>query len=354
MKRILILLFLLINCFSLFAEPEYAGYPFAGLSNDTGFYSGILGYIRYRPAHFDSTIAKNVFYLSTAYSEKKQFIFLFEPTVRFKNGLYELNAELEYKKWPSEFYGIGMGTDRDEFEKFTSQERKLFFNFTRNLTDKWDISLDYEYLDYHLTKTEESGWLENEKFVNPNNEMSSGLGFSIDLDTRNSESFPIHGGLYSIQIMEFSHHLGSDHGFSRTRLDLRKFLQISEQHTLAFQSYFSTIQGDAPFYQLNYLDDNMRAITSNLFIDKNAYIFRMEDRFFRWNSGFKQRLGLVLFAEFGEVASEISKFNIEQLQFNYGLGFRYSFFLEDRMNARIDIGFGEVKASISIATGEVF
>ncbi|MDO9578827.1 MAG: BamA/TamA family outer membrane protein [Candidatus Cloacimonadales bacterium] len=354
MKRISCLLLLLFCSIILFAKPEYAGYPFAGLSNDTGFYSGILGYIRYRPAHFDSTIAKNVFYFSTAYSEKKQFNFLFKPAVRFKNGLYELKTELEYKKWPSKFYGIGMGTDRDEFEKFTSQERKLFFNFTRNLTDKWDISLDYEYLDYHLTKTEENRLLENGKFVNPNNEMSSGLGFSIDFDTRNSESFPSLGGLYSIQFIEFSHHLGSDHGFSRTRLDLRKFLQISEQHTLAFQSYFSTIQGDAPFYQLNYLNDNMRAITSNLYIDRNAYIFRMEDRFFHWNSGFEQRFGLVFFAELGEVIPEISKFNIAQTQFNYGLGFRYSFFLEDRMNARIDIGFGEVKASISIATGEVF
>ena len=98
----------------------------------------------------------------------------------------------------------------------------------------------------------------------------------------------------------------------------------------------------------------MRAITSNLFIDRNAYIFRIEDRFFHWNKGFEKRLGLVLFAEIGEIAPEIYKFNISDIQFNYGFGFRYSFFLEDRMNVRIDIGFGEVKANLSIGSGEVF
>jgi outer membrane protein assembly factor BamA len=353
LKRILILLLLICNCVFLFAKPEYAGYPYAGLSNDTGFYGGILGYIRYRPAHFDSTIAKNVFYVSSSYSKKKQFNVLIEPTIRFKNGLYELHAEMEYKKWPSEFYGIGMGTSRDIYEKFTSQELKLNFKLTRKLSTIWNASLDYEYLDFSLVKTKTGGWLASGNFID-NKEFNSGIGFTINLDTRNSESYPTCGGLYSFQLLEFSHLLGSDYDFTRYTLDLRKYLQINPMNTLAFQSFFSGIQNDVPFYQLNHLNDNMRAITSNLYIDKHAFTVRMEDRFFYWNSGLKQRLGLVFFAELGEVAPKISKFNLEQTQFNYGFGFRYSFFLDDRMNAKIDIGFGEVKASISISTGEAF
>jgi len=348
------LVIILICCFFLSGKPEYAGYPAAGYSNETGFYGGALGFVRYRPANFDSTIAKNVFYISSIYSEKKQFNILFEPTVRFKNGLYELKAELEYKKWPSEFYGIGMQTNSNNFEKFTSQERKMFFKFTRLLTDSWKISLHYEYLDYRITQMEEGGNLDIGNFVSNDTEFGSGIGFSLDLDTRNSESFPTRGGLYSFEILEFSKHVGSDHDFSRISLDLRKFLQISHQHTLAFQSYFSTLQDEAPFYQMYNLSDNMRAITSNLFIEKNAFVFRMEDRFFCWDSGFKKRLGLVFFAELGEVAPKLTAFTLDQLQFNYGFGFRYSLFLEDRLNMRIDIGFGEVKANLSIGSGEVF
>jgi len=329
-------------------------FVFTGYSNETEFYAGALAYLRYRPAHFDRLTSKNIFYISTIYSQKKQFNFLFQPTIYFQDGLYRSFSELQYKKWPSEFYGIGMNSNRDISEKYTSEEIKLKSDLTRIVSDNWELAFCYEFVNHQLVKLEDNKLLASGNIPGSQNSSTSGAGLKVTLNSSNSESYPTKGSIYSLQIMNYSKHIGSDYKFSSITLDLRKYFEIDNQNILAVQSYFSSINGDVPFHQLNYMNDNMRAITSNLFIDQNVYVFRMEDRFFHWNDGFKKRLGLVIFAELGEVASEIAKFNLEQFQFNYGLGFRYSFFLDDRMNARLDIGFGEVKASISMATGEVF
>ena len=354
MKSSFIIILLLLYNILLFAKIEIAGYPSAGYSNETGIYGGATTYLRHRPTHFDLSAPKNIFYLSSSYSEKKQFILHFQPTVYFRNGLYKSDTVMKFKKWPSNFYGIGMNTDRENFENYLLHEISIKTALVRRLSDLWDIALCYEYLNYDISKMEEAGLLIYGSIPGSKNSRTSGIGFMLNYDNRNIESFPTSGNLLSLQINHFSKYILSDHKFTEYIIDIRKYLQIHRDHTIALQTFFSTIQEDVPFYQMNYLDDNMRAVTSNLFIDKNAFVIRVEDRIFWWHHGFKQRFGMVLFSEIGEVASEIDKFGITDLQFNYGFGFRYSFFLEDRLNVRIDIGFGEVKANLSIGSGEMF
>jgi hypothetical protein len=353
LKRVFTLIFL-FSLFSLSAKAEIAGYPFAGYGNETGFYGGALGYLRYKTAPADSVSEKNIFYLSSTYSEKKQFALVFEPTFYLKNGLYTINIDTQYQKWPTNFYGIGMNTDRDDSEKLTENVIELKVEVIREVTDKWEFGIGYNYIWHDIPKMTDDGSLiqgiipGSEKFQN------LGLGILVNFDDRNADSFPTRGNLFSMEITRFDEMLRSDYDFTNYVLDLRKYFPINSQNTLALQSYLSVMQGDVPYYQMNHLHNDMRAITSNLYIDKNEYVFRAEDRFFQWNTGIQQRLGLVFFTELGEVAADLEGFNLHDIQFNYGLGFRYSLFLEDRLNLRLDIGFGEVKANISMASGEVF
>ncbi len=352
-RRFILLLFLLINSL-YFAKVEIAAYPSGGYANDTGFYAGGLAYLRYRPAAFETSTPKNIFYLSSSYSEKKQFNVFFQPVIHFENGLYRLESELQYKKWPSDFYGIGMQADRNDFESFTPIEKSLKTSFVKKLNRSWEIALYYQVMQFEIRKKETGGILDSGTIVGSKDSITSGLGCSLRLDSRNVVSFPTNGSLFRLQINSFSPLIASDYHFTQLILDLRQYFQLNQINTIALQSYFSSLGGEVPFFQMNHLDENMRAITSHLFIDKNVFVLRAEDRIFLWESGFMQRLGLAVFAEMGEVAENIELFNLTDLQFNYGFGFRYSFFLEDRLNLRLDIGFGEVKANISIASGEVF
>ena len=354
MRKYLLVCTLLLLFLKTYAKPEIAGYPSLGYSNETDFYGGGSVYLRYRPAQFDETVPKNVFYITSEYSQKKQYSLKFEPEIRLLNGLYTISSKLKYEYWPSNFYGIGNDNNKNNSEKFTSNEFSFILDWQRRISDNLAISLMYDFSKYEIEKMEEDGLLDAGSIPGSEGGINSGLGWQICYDRCNAKFYPTQGGLYSFQIMSFNRRIGSDFDYDQYNLDLREYFSLSETQVIALQGYFSFINGDPSFYRMSYLDDHMRGVTANLFIDHHAAIIRTEYRVFPWRNGFRKRLGFVVFVETGQVAHEFNEFTIENVKLSYGFGFRFSFFLEDRLNLRFDIGFGEVKGNISMSSREVY
>ncbi|HPR17991.1 MAG TPA: BamA/TamA family outer membrane protein [Candidatus Cloacimonadota bacterium] len=354
MKRILSTIALLLAIISLPAKTEIAAYPAGGYGNETGFYGGALGYVRYQNPALPDSLTQDVYYVSTTYSQKKQFSIQFEPTLYFGNGKSRLHGELMFKKWPSVFYGIGMNAKRKDEEKYTPRTEKLLLDFRYKFYENKSLELHSHLMNYEITKTESDGILRSKTIPGSADNFLFGLGLSFCFDDRNSETYPTRGEFLRIKFMHYDRFWGSDYNFSVLQLDLRKYFRINAWNTLAMQSFLASSFDQVPFYQLNFLDEYLRAITNNLYNDKHLCAFRIEDRIFPWRWGLGERLGFVVFAETGEVADRFDHFNSTDLQINYGLGLRYSLFLQDRLNVRIDVGYGEVKANLSIASGEVF
>ena len=134
MRKHLLICTLLLLFHKTYAKPEIAGYPSLGYSNETGFFGGGSVYLRYRSTQFDETVPKNVFYLTTEYSQKKQFSLKFEPEIRLLNGLYTISTKLKYKYWPSNFYGIGNDNNKNNsvvFESIKTLNSKLHQRISR-------------------------------------------------------------------------------------------------------------------------------------------------------------------------------------------------------------------------------
>ncbi len=390
LKRfILLVLISLPFCHPIFTESDFAGYPIFGYENETGFYGGGLVYMRNRPKHFDVSVPPNSYYLSLEYSEKKQFLIKFEPKIHLKNGLYTLSSTINFKKWPSKFYGIGnnslvlshassgvlhrqdldyccapkqgLGNENtlditliDIAEDFTPNEFGCTFDVKRKLPKNWAISLIYNFSHYEITKMAKDGMLISGEIPGSKGGFNSGLGLQISYDSRNADSYTTKGELLSFRSMNYNKVIGSDYNFGEYTLDLRKYLSFSDKHVLALQGYISLTSNNPPFYSMPHLDKHMRGMTPNLHIDKQIAVLRAEYRFFPWEKGFLQRMGFVVFAENGQVADEPKSFSIANARSDFGFGLRYSFFMEDRLNLRIDIGFGEEDWNFSISTGEAF
>ncbi len=354
-KRFLILIFItLLLCCTLFAESEIAGYPIFGYETETGFYAGGIAYARYRPKHFDTSIPPNSYYLSLEYSAKKQFAVKFEPELHFKNGLYTFSPTLNFKKWPSKFYGIGKNAALDKAEDFTPIEFGSTLDLCRKISADLDLSLIYDFSYYDITKKEDGGLLYSGIIPGSKGGFNSGLGLQISYDSRNAEDYPTKGALFSFRAMNYNKFIGSDYNFDEYTLDLRQYFSFSDKHAFALQGYVSLTSKNPPFYSMPHLDKHMRGMTPNLHIDKQIAVFRAEYRVFPWESGFLNKLGFVVFAENGQVADKLKNFSLAQARSDLGFGLRYSFFTEDRLNLRIDIGFGEEDWNFSISTGEAF
>lgn len=356
MKNLFLLSLFLFFSFmqNIEAKTEIVGYPTFDYSNETGFCIGGLIYIRYRPQHFEENVPKNLIYLSTAYSEKKQFGIYFDPILYLQNGRYAVSFPIEFMKWPSKFYGIGNNTSKENKEDFTPQQLNIQFNLKRIITQYWSISLHYEFNKYNILKVEEDGLLKTGNVKGSDDNLISGTGFSISMDQRDSNSYPKRGYLYCFKPLFFTDILGSEYNFIKYSLDLRQYFSITPKQVLALQGYFSCIQKDPPFHKLSYLNNYMRATTPNLFIDRHMAIFRSEYRFFPWETKILERIGFVGFMEVGQVAHELGEFTGKAMKFNYGFGLRYSFLMDDRFNLRIDLGFGGESGALSIGSEEVF
>jgi outer membrane protein assembly factor BamA len=70
--------------------------------------------------------------------------------------------------------------------------------------------------------------------------------------------------------------------------------------------------------------------------DKNMITFQTEYRLpLFW------RFGAVGFAGFGDVADDINKFRMKEFKYSMGFGLRFMFDAQEKINARMNSGFGK-------------
>jgi len=336
------------------AKLEYVVYPSFGYSDETGVYAGGLVYLRYGSIKDDSTSQKNLIYYSNEVSEKKQYSIHFMPKIYLNNGLIAIVANVKFKHWPSTFYGIGNEYVSGTEEQYTKRELDIKLEIRKKITRYWQVTPIYELSHFQIKKMEENGLLANDEIPGNEDNVTSGIGVSLCYDTRDSDTYPQKGLFYNFESILFSDIIASDYNFIRSKIDLRHYISIFLNQTLAIQGYFSTVSDEVPFHKMSYLDDNMRAITANKFIDRHSIIFRIENRIFPWSNPLLERFGFITFIEMGEVAGSLEDISLDELKLSYGAGFRISFLMNDRLNVRLDIGFGEQNKSLSMGSREEF
>lgn len=79
----------------------------------------------------------------------------------------------------------------------------------------------------------------------------------------------------------------------------------------------------------------MRGFFEGRYRDKVYIMFQLEYRQYFW-----WKLGFVVFAGVGDVSSEVTKFRVDQLKYSFGVGLRFLFDEESKVNLRVDLAFG--------------
>jgi len=288
------------------------------------------------------------------YTQEKQFSVEVSTDLYWDRAAYNLTGYISYRQYPDKFYGIGNNTKEEEEEDYTPQGFQLRLAFQRKsvLGSYVGLRSEVEYLK--MLEAEKDGALDQGCIPGSEGGTVSGLGVSIKRDTRNSVFYPSSGSIYCLSMLVFAESIGSDFNFTRSRIDIRRYHELSESHILAVQAFASVLGGTVPFQRLSLLGQTgernlMRGYYQGRYRDKNMICVQIEYRALLW-----WRIGAAAFAGAGDVAGGLGEFDVDRLKYSYGGGLRFQLDKREKINLRLDLGFGEGVSGLYFAIGEAF
>ena len=265
-----------------------------------------------------------------------------------------LRTSLYYDKFLNRFYGYGNEATDISNADFKANKYGLSLTFNKYIkTALFGIIFDIS--NWDITDYMDNPFFLNENINGKNGGLSSGLGFSIGLDSRDYVFLPENGYFHNFNITFYKKALGSDFDFVRYIIDLRKYWLLGEKISLAWQYLGQFITGDPPFYYYPALGGSriMRGYYEGRFRDK-LYMATQVETAVPFKVFGIERFSAVGFAGIGEVSNHIGNFSIPGIKWSLGGGLRFLLDKKNRTVVRGEIGFGHGSLGIYFAAGTAF
>lgn len=293
------------------------------------------------------------FQFGGAYTQRDQLLFYLPYQLYYKNEKYYAFGELGYYKYSYRFFGVGDGDElpASNEELYNVNFPRVRINLMQLVRPKWYMGLRYWFDDYNIVKTKEGGLLENGNIQGANGGVVSSLGLISLYDSRDNYNYPSKGTYLEVLALPNYKQLGSDFEFTRFSVDYVKFLS-RKKSTLAINLFAVSILGEAPFNELAFIGgrNKMRGYFEGRYRNRNLLMAQAEyRRFLFW------KLGMVAFAGYGVVTRDIDQFQTANIKPSGGLGVRYRLSDEEKINIRLDFGYGaDGNSGVYLTIGEAF
>lgn len=271
-------------------------------------------------------------------TQRKQRIIASLWSVFTPKEKFFIKGELYYSKFPDYFYGIGNQTSEEMREEI---RYKTFFVYNwclRQLRPHLFFGPQYQLYKVFDTRFPLYSRFNESNLKSFNGSLTSGLGLAFVFDTRDHTTNAHTGWYIEASGYEYANFLGSQYNFTSVLLDIRKYIPINSNATLALAVANNINVGEAPFKQLAFLGGtrNMRGYYEGRYRDNNSIIFQAEFR-----QKVYKRWGVVVFATAGNVYSNIDDLIHSTIRYTLGTGIRFAVNRKENTNLRLDAGFGE-------------
>ncbi len=288
---------------------------------------------------------------SVYYTLNKQYDFSLSPEIYFNNDRYLIASELNYAKIIDKYYGIGNDTEEIAEPNYEARNSFIFLKFQSEIFHYVKLGIVYELRNFDVVDARDNPYLLQGTVIGGEGGLTSGLGMVLTYDSRNNIFYPASGGYYEIATAIFSEFLGSDYNYTKTFIDLRKYLKVADDQVLALQMFYNFVGGSTPFYDIPQLggDNIMRGYFRGRYRDNHYFATQLEYRIRVW-----WRFGLVGFAGVGDVANKISKFEVSKFKYSVGAGIRFRIDETELWDLRVDIGFGKNSSGFYFQYNQAF
>lgn len=318
-------------------RTSFSAYPYVFYTPESQFAGGAGGiYIFYTGQEENLKPSKIGF--GGYYSTNKQYKLSVSPNLYFfENKLY-IEAPTSFGFFVNKFWGIGDNSPKSETASFSME------SFTSTVTvqvppklfsaDRTGLIVDYDKTS--IVDTLENTLIINDSVVGNDGGESIGIGTDLLWDSRDNLFFPNNGSYQYFKVVVYPNGWGN-FNYSQLQLDVKAFKAISPDHVFAFNLYIESVIGDTPFYRLPALGgpSRMRGFFSGRYRDNFYGMMQLEYRQYVW-----KKFGIVAFGGLGNVSENILTYNFSTMKYSGGIGLRYLFNKKEKINLRMDIGFG--------------
>ncbi|MEQ8927638.1 MAG: BamA/TamA family outer membrane protein [Fulvivirga sp.] len=297
-----------------------------------------------------TTRASNVQVLG-AYTLNDQIIFETSHNIFTKNEEWVFNGALNYYDFPIFYYGIGNDTNEDfeedlEYQVFEFRERVL-----KKVRNHLFAGLQVRYTDLYDLDFEPKFLIADKPLLESQTGKNAAIGFSVVYDNRDNVLNATEGMFLNVASFHHQQAFGSDFTYNRYTVDLRKFWGLTDKSVLAAQFFGEFNSSNVPFREMALMggDMIMRGYYNGRYRDNQQMALQGEYRY-----QVLPKLGFTVFSAMGDVASELSKFDMGDFKWAAGAGLRFMVNKSDRANIRIDYGIGDGVSGFYFAFAEAF
>ncbi|HVU01698.1 MAG TPA: BamA/TamA family outer membrane protein [Polyangiaceae bacterium] len=282
---------------------------------------------------------------------RKQIIVEIIPDLYWDDEKNHVGGKLEFQRFPDSFWGIGPRTPDSAEERYLRQRFRFRGAANRRLYKRLYVGLYTELTLFDGTYSDPNGLFARTDVPGERGGFTAGLGPSWSIDTRDNTVATRSGTLLAFTWLGYDRGLGSRYEFWRAVTEARQFFPVGTDSALGLRYYGEFQGGFVPFYQNAMLggDELLRGYFMGRYRDKDLLALEAEYRFpIYW------RFGGVTFAGAGEVADHAKDLASVPVRWAVGGGLRLSLNTEERLNLRLDAGFGPDTYGIYFTAREAF
>jgi hypothetical protein len=354
MRKVIGSLFIL-GSYSLFAQSpdtipaipqnKFIVYPVFYFSPETSLG---LGVTTFKLFHIGKESRTSNMSGTAMYTFKNQLLVDGSTTMFLDHEKWLIKGRVGARHFPEYFYGVGEKTPKADKMLTSYSYYNVSGMFYRRLFKGAFLGIQTTYNNYFDVSFKGSTPTD---LVGVSGANNFGLGGSFLLDRRDNIINARKGVYAELSALVFSDQMGSKYSYKSYVVDFRKYFSLNEKSVIAFQVMSLMKVGIVPFLQLSYLggSDIMRGFYSGRYRDKVLVATQVEYR-----RQLTEDFGAVAFFGLGNVTDVVSNFDFRNLKNSIGIGGRYMLDKKDRMNLRMDVGFGNGHPNFYIAVAEAF
>jgi outer membrane protein assembly factor BamA len=345
---------------SLQTGLDWSFVPIPAYTPETSWLAALTAFVTYRDTA-DASYSPSSLAIAAQGTLKKQFAIGLYPEIYLDNNRMRIEGAIEWHLYPYNFFGIGNNNPSEHAELYTPHGAKLelralyALSGTRvqhGLSAGVHLDVRYDHIRSVEPRTDGTqGPLGRGEVVGSRGGWFNGIGPQVSYDTRDN-NFDARAGVFAeTHVVAYGALLGSNFSSVVATLDARAYALLFSDVSVAGRVLILSSTGTPPFLQMPSIggSNNMRGIIDAQQRDRISLLSGAEVRFpILW------RFRGAVFADAGQVASQVTHIGIDQLWVSYGAGLRFLLVPEERISLRLDVGIARGIPQFYLGFNEAF